>query len=199
MSSMPPAPTSLRCAMPCGKRCTLRLPATEAAPSASAGPATTFGRTSGLRPAHPIIVRCSTSLCLKATAWPSVPSRSRRRRDGLGQTRDDSERRELRAGHSLALSFRFSGALGHLLGTLDRDVEVSDEPIPNRIDPAVHRKLLAARPCVLDKHVRGNVLDLPDDVQLDQAIPTGALIWQSLQFVPVLMMNFANGMDPVVD
>src|SRR5579883_1187408 len=104
-----------------------------------------------------------------------------------------SKRREVMSRAQSCIDFRFgvdlvqqgaasnatqptSGAPGHLPWAINRDVQVPDKPVTNRINPAMHRKLLAARPRVLDKHIRDNVPDLPDDVQLNQTVPAGALV-----------------------
>jgi hypothetical protein len=60
-------------------------------------------------------------------------------------------------------------------------------------------KVLSTRPCVLHDDIRCDVPDLPDDIQLAQPIEAGALVRHCLKLVPVIVINLANGMQPVVD
>src|SRR5215218_2731775 len=82
------------------------------------------------------------------------------------------------------------GAYGH--------IQISHETVGDRIDPAMHRKILAARPGVLHKDVRDDVLDLTHDIEFAQAVEAGAFIGESLEIMPVLMREFAHRMQPVI-
>src|SRR3954471_5221388 len=83
--------------------------------------------------------------------------------------------------------------------TVHRDVEVVDDPVGQRIDPAVDRDLLPAGPGLVQEHVRGDVADLADHVELAQPVKATPAFGDRVQFLSMVLIDFADRVQPVVD
>src|SRR5450432_4088117 len=91
-----------------------------------------------------------------------------------------------------------SALLIYCLRPVDRHVEVGHQTRCNRIAPAVHAELLAARPGVLDENIGGDVAHVPDDVELAQTVEARARLGYLRQFMAVVVSDFADRMQPMV-
>src|SRR5512135_2942958 len=63
----------------------------------------------------------------------------------------------------------------------------------------MHEERLPARPGVLDKHVGGYVLHLAHDVELAEPVAAGVLVGNCIELGAMLVVNLADGMEPMVD
>src|SRR5690348_9134382 len=81
----------------------------------------------------------------------------------------------------------------------DRDVEIGNETVRERVHPAVHPELLSACPGILDKHVCGNVLHLTHHVEFTQTVETYGLVRHGVEGMPMLVIDLADRVQPVVD
>src|SRR3954470_4332840 len=95
-------------------------------------------------------------------------------------------------GPRAALTSPSSGRTAH------RDVEVVDDPVRQRIDPAVDRHLLPAGPGLLQEHVRGDVADLADHVELAQPVEAAPALGDRVQLLAMLLVDLADRVQPVV-
>ena len=87
--------------------------------------------------------------------------------------------------------------LGPLWPT-DGHVQVPHQAVGERIDPAMDAEILSARPGVLDEDVGCDVPYLADDVELAQAVESSPQIRDCVELVAMLVVDLANGMQPVV-
>src|SRR5262249_3079509 len=78
-------------------------------------------------------------------------------------------------------------------------VQIGDQPARQRVDPAMHRQGLAARPRLLDEDVGGNIPHLADDVQLAKPVQSLALVGAGGELVLAVVRDLADRMQPVVD
>src|ERR1700722_15901168 len=86
-----------------------------------------------------------------------------------------------------------------LIRSADGRVKILHEAVGECVDPAVDRERLAARPGVLDEHVRGDVADLAHDVEFAKAIEPRTLVRNRLELVAMDLEPFADRMQPMVD
>src|SRR5690348_4320844 len=86
-----------------------------------------------------------------------------------------------------------------ILGPAHRHLEVAHKAIADRIDPAMDRELLPARPRLLHEDIRGDVAHLADDVELAQPVETLLGLGYGVELAAVIMRHFADGMKPVID
>src|SRR5215469_3792930 len=81
----------------------------------------------------------------------------------------------------------------------DRHIEVADEAVRQRIDPAMDRKILPALPRLLHEHVGGDVPHLAHYVELAEAIEPRLRIGDAAERFAVLVAHFADRVQPVID
>ena len=76
----------------------------------------------------------------------------------------------------------------------DGDTQIGDQSAGERVDPAMHRHGLAARPGLLDEDVRGDVPNLADDVELAKPVQALPIIDIGGELVSVIVGDFADRM-----
>src|SRR5690242_14880750 len=94
---------------------------------------------------------------------------------------------------------RLARVQARLIRPAYRHVEVVHQTIGERINPAVHRERLAARPGSLDRDDGRVVIVLPDDVELAQALEPGGFLLDRLELGTVIVKDLAERMQPMVD
>jgi hypothetical protein len=77
-------------------------------------------------------------------------------------------------------------------------VEIPDQAVANRVDPAVHGKPLTACPSVENEHIRRDVANLPDDIEFAQPIQSGTAFLDGVELGPMGARGLPDGMQPVV-
>src|SRR5215469_18356265 len=80
-----------------------------------------------------------------------------------------------------------------------RHLEIVHEAIRQRVDPAMDRDGLTARPGLPNEDVGGDIAHLAHDIELAEAVEARALLGDRLELGAMRAVDLADGMEPVID